>query len=215
MTTAVQIFNFDNQVIRVGFNESNEPLWSVADVGEILGIGNPRMSVAGFAEDEKGYISTTSEVGQPIKLLGVTEAGLYRLIFQSRKPEAERFKRWTFHEVLPSIRGNGQYQVQPLSTAEMFVQAGQLLLKHEKQLTTIEQRLDSLDGSDGMLTMQAHVRQERIKNVDVKVLAKRASGLARERGITLGSVPDKKYGKLNTYPRDLFFEVIDELGLTD
>ena len=39
----------------------------------------------------------------------VSEPGLYRLIFMSRKPEAEKFKRWVFHEVLPSIRKYGYY----------------------------------------------------------------------------------------------------------
>lgn len=31
----------------------------------------------------------------------INEAGVYRLIFTSRKPEAEAFKRWLAHEVLP------------------------------------------------------------------------------------------------------------------
>ena len=39
----------------------------------------------------------------------VSEPGLYRLIFMSRKPEAKKFKRWVFHEVLPSIRKYGYY----------------------------------------------------------------------------------------------------------
>jgi prophage antirepressor-like protein len=40
----------------------------------------------------------------------VCEAGVFRLIFSSRKPEAERFKRWLAHEVLPSIRRTGRYE---------------------------------------------------------------------------------------------------------
>jgi hypothetical protein len=42
-------------------------------------------------------------------MLIVNEPGLYRLIFQSRKPEAERFKAWVFNEVLPRIRRAGRY----------------------------------------------------------------------------------------------------------
>ena len=41
----------------------------------------------------------------------INESGLYRLIFASRKPEAEKFRRWVFHEVLPSIRKTGYYSV--------------------------------------------------------------------------------------------------------
>ena len=44
-------------------------------------------------------------------MLVVNEPGLYRLVFQSRKPEAEAFKTWVFTEVLPSIRKTGTYTV--------------------------------------------------------------------------------------------------------
>ena len=44
-------------------------------------------------------------------MLTVTEAGLYRLIFKSRKPVAKRFQRWVFHEVLPAIRKSGSYSL--------------------------------------------------------------------------------------------------------
>lgn len=37
----------------------------------------------------------------------VSEAGLYEVIFMSRKPEAKAFKRWVTSEVLPSIRKHG------------------------------------------------------------------------------------------------------------
>jgi prophage antirepressor-like protein len=39
----------------------------------------------------------------------VNEPGLYCLILRSRKPEAQVFKRWVTHEVIPSIRKTGQY----------------------------------------------------------------------------------------------------------
>jgi hypothetical protein len=42
-------------------------------------------------------------------MLTVNEPGLYRLVFQSRKPEAEKFKTWVFTEVLPSIRRTGMF----------------------------------------------------------------------------------------------------------
>ena len=45
----------------------------------------------------------------PSKCMIVNEPGLYRLIFKSRKPEAEGFKRWVAQEVLPKIRKTGGY----------------------------------------------------------------------------------------------------------
>ncbi len=37
----------------------------------------------------------------------LTESGVYKLIFKSRKEEAERFQDWVTDEVLPSIRKTG------------------------------------------------------------------------------------------------------------
>jgi hypothetical protein len=41
----------------------------------------------------------------------VNEGGLNELVMASRKPEAERFKRWIAYDVLPSIRKTGSYSV--------------------------------------------------------------------------------------------------------
>ena len=43
----------------------------------------------------------------------VNEAGLYRLIMRSDKPQARKFQDWVFGEVLPSIRKTGKYSVSP------------------------------------------------------------------------------------------------------
>ena len=43
----------------------------------------------------------------------ISEGNLYRLIVQSRLPSAERFERWVFDEVLPTIRKTGSYGMYP------------------------------------------------------------------------------------------------------
>lgn len=67
----------------------------------------------------------------------ITEPGLYRLIFRSRKDEAEKFQRWVFHEVLPEIRRTGRYApgTPPDAVAE----------NHEHRLTRVERKVDALD----------------------------------------------------------------------
>ena len=41
----------------------------------------------------------------------VTEPGIYKVIFESRRPEAEKFTSWVTSVVLPSIRKTGHYGV--------------------------------------------------------------------------------------------------------
>jgi phage antirepressor YoqD-like protein len=59
----------------------------------------------------------------------INEPGICRLIFKSRKPEAESFKSWVFEEVLPSIRNTGTYT----ATLKTYLEALEALVKSEKE----------------------------------------------------------------------------------
>jgi hypothetical protein len=60
-------------------------------------------------DDEKGVHNTDTPGGEQTVIV-ISEPGVYRLVFRSRKPEAERFKRWLAHEVLPKLRRTGRYE---------------------------------------------------------------------------------------------------------
>ena len=97
--------DYSGQGIRV-VGTRERPEWVAADVCKILTIGNPRQALSRFDDDEKG-VTTSDTPGGPQQVATVTEPGLYRLIFLSRKPEARAFRRWVFHEVLPCVREHG------------------------------------------------------------------------------------------------------------
>jgi prophage antirepressor-like protein len=91
--------------------------WFVTkDICEILEIANSRDAILDFPDNEKSNVSISDvrklglEAGNR-GLSVINETGLYRLIFRSRKPEAEAFKTWVFEEVLPSIRKTGKYEI--------------------------------------------------------------------------------------------------------
>jgi prophage antirepressor-like protein len=110
-------FRFGDCPVRV-LGTPEAPCFVAGDVGAALGIKNVRDTVRHFPEDEKGVGSTDTLGGQQ-QLLTLTEPGLYRLIFLSRKPAAERFRRWVFHEVLPQIRQAGRYESAPPARATL------------------------------------------------------------------------------------------------
>lgn len=62
----------------------------------------------------------------------LTESGVYKLIFKSRKPEAERFSNWVTDEVLPTIRKHGAYMTQ--QTLEKALTSPDFLIKLATQL---------------------------------------------------------------------------------
>jgi len=88
--------------------DNGVPMLCGKDVCKALGIKNHHTSLALLDSDEK-VLHTMDSPGGNQKLVFVTEAGIYRLIFKSRKPETKEFQRWVCHEVLPAIRKQGAY----------------------------------------------------------------------------------------------------------
>jgi len=102
----------------IRFVKSGGEWWAVAkDVCNALDIQNPSDTLKHFPENEilkldSTYVQSRTSKGGASSFLCVSEPGLYRLIFQSRKPEAEAFKIWVFG-IIKSIRealGYEQYR---------------------------------------------------------------------------------------------------------
>ncbi|MBB4200894.1 hypothetical protein CCR94_01005 [Rhodoblastus sphagnicola] len=101
-------FMFDSQAVRT-YVENGEPWFVANDVCAVLGITNPRHAIAPIDAEDIHVVANDTNRGRR-KLNAVNEAGLYQLIFRSRKPAARRFLKWVTNEVLPQIRKTGQYQ---------------------------------------------------------------------------------------------------------
>lgn len=93
-----------------------EPWFVAVDVCRALDIGNSRQALTRLNYDEKGVISNDT-LGGKQEMNIINESGLYNLVFTSRKPEAEAFRCWVYHDVLPTIRKTGGYVANP----DMFV----------------------------------------------------------------------------------------------
>ncbi|HEK4597372.1 TPA: hypothetical protein SOK46_002729 [Clostridioides difficile] len=85
----------------------------------------------------------------------LTESGVYRLIFASKKKKAEKFQDWVTDEVLPNIRKHGSYSINPNNIKDVLMPvmlngmlAGfeQLSIENDKKIDTrfnqIETKLD-------------------------------------------------------------------------
>lgn len=110
MQNQITIFNFENSTVRTAVNANNEPYFCLADVADILAIKNSS-DVANKQLDKKGCvkIEIIDSLNRKQQATFINEPNLYRVIFRSNKPEAEKFQNWVFEEVLPSIRKTGNY----------------------------------------------------------------------------------------------------------
>lgn len=109
-----KIFDFgkDQEPVRVQVIDG-EPWFVGKDVCAVLGISKYRSAIASLDDDEKGCPVVVDTLSGKQSFTGVSESGVYHLIFQSRKPKARSFRKWITAEVLPSIRKYGVYRLTP------------------------------------------------------------------------------------------------------
>lgn len=90
--------------------ENDKYLFSGLDVANALGYSNSRASVSRHCRYvTKRDVPHPQSPGQTIQMTFIPESDVYRLIVHSKLPSAERFERWVFDEVLPTIRKHGAY----------------------------------------------------------------------------------------------------------
>lgn len=87
---------------------SDYPMFCLADVCKSLNLSNYRMVKDRLNLKGVSNIDTPTNGGLQ-SMIFINESNLYKVIFQSRKEEAEKFQDWVCGEVLPSIRKRGMY----------------------------------------------------------------------------------------------------------
>lgn len=88
----------------------NDPLFRASDIGEILEMTNIRATVQNFDNSEK-VVNSIDTLGGSQNMIFLTEKGLYKVLFKSRKPIAEKFQNWVC-EIIKEIRLKGIYDLQ-------------------------------------------------------------------------------------------------------
>jgi prophage antirepressor-like protein len=103
------LFNFDGLPVR-SVKIKGEPWFVAADVAAVLEYRDA-FNLARILDDDERGTHVVSTPGGDQEMSTINESGLYAAILKSRKPEAQRFRRWVTGEVLPSIRKTGGYRL--------------------------------------------------------------------------------------------------------
>ena len=174
----IQTFTSDEfGTIRTTVDESGEPWFVAKDVCDALGLSNVTEALRPLDKDEVSNISN-SEVAQNggRNPLIVSEAGFYRLVMKSRKPEAKAFQRWVTHEVLPSIRKQGGYMAvredetpDQVMARALFI-AKDALERKDKELAELRPKAlfaDAVGSSDGTCLVGEFAKMLRQNGVNI------------------------------------------------
>lgn len=107
MNQLQKIFSYQDKEIRTVL-VNGQPYFVAKDICDILEIEKHRDAVSRLSDSQRGSVLVDT-LGGKQEMTAINEAGVYKLVFTSRKPEAERFTDWIASEVLPSIRKYGMY----------------------------------------------------------------------------------------------------------
>lgn len=88
-----------------------EPFFMLADVCRVLEIVNPTRAKERLNVNGLHTMKVIDSMNREQQATFINESNLYKLVFTSRKKEAETFADWVTGEVLPSIRKTGSYSV--------------------------------------------------------------------------------------------------------
>lgn len=102
------MFKDTTAVIRV-VEIDGEPWFVGKDIAEALGYADPTNAMKQHCRGVVKRHPIVDALGRTQEARVLAEPDVLRLIVGSRLPEAERFERWVFEEVLPAIRRTGQY----------------------------------------------------------------------------------------------------------
>jgi len=226
----------DQRFIKMGDQE----VIALKDACDILNIANSRDTRSRLNDKHLIYVSKSNVDSNYVSfpnrgMYFITEQGFYDLVLQSRKPEAQAFKRWVCEEVLTSIRKHGGYVLgqEKVGTGEMtreqFIaeavkMASSVLQEQQEKLARftpfIEKRIKHVT-----IRAYAEMRREYLKRTDFAKLSSLACKLCNERGIGFEEEQQKvingskRYGKkvciinVNRYPIEIVHEAAETLGI--
>lgn len=190
-------FNFEHHEVRT-IKQNNDVWFCLKDVCDVLGLSNSRKVTERL--NQKGVTtSDTLTKGGIQKMNFINESNLYKVIFQSRKPQAERFTEWVTSEVLPTIRMTGGYNLKltPEQKIDLLLQASS---NSNKRVEAVEQRIANLEENRflnpneyGYLNTQVSARIKQIKDAHQwKLNRKQNSELFRSLGYDIKQITGVK-----------------------
>lgn len=156
----IQIFNNPEFGTVRTLEDNNKVLFCGVDIAKALGYSNPSKALNDHCKgDLTNRYPIVDSLGRSQDAIFISESDLYRLVFGSKLPSAEKFTDWVTSEVLPSIRKNGGYIAgqQELSPQELMAKA---LLVANKTLAEREARISELTVQNNIMAPKAEYFDE-------------------------------------------------------
>jgi len=173
----IQLFQYEEKPVRT-VTIDGEPWWIAKDVCAILKYANASDAIKTHCKGiANSYPLQTPGGLQEVRI--ISEPDLYRLIIKSTLPEAEKFEKWVFETVLPSIRKTGKYEIEsdPKKLISLALVAANRILEEQKPLVEFAEAVR--ESKEGVLV------REFVKNLNPTTGEKRFYEWLREQKIIM------------------------------
>ena len=149
--------------------KDDECLFCGTDIARALGYGQPHKGVSNHCRyGKKCTVPHPQSASKYIEMIFIPEGDVYRLIAHSRLPSTERFEKWVFDEVLPSIRKHGGYITDNVLNNPDLLEQALTALKAER-----EKRAE-LEAKNAIQLDIIHEMEPKVSYYDIILQAKNA-----------------------------------------
>lgn len=180
-----------------------KPYFMANDIAKALGYSDCPKAIRTHCKGVAEIATPTTGGVQNVKF--ISEGDVYRLIIKSRLPSAERFEKWVFDEVLPSIRKHGMYaKDELLNNPDLIISIAQELKTEREKNRMLQQKAEQ---DKPLVDFAVHVSQTK-DTIGMEEMAK----IARDERIEIGRnrlikwLKDKKILQNNCIPYQTYIE---------
>lgn len=161
--------------------EDGKVLFCGTDVAKALGYIRTNDAISRHCRATVKRSSPISGKMQEINF--ISEGDVYRLIVHSKLPSAERFERWVFDEVLPSIRQNGAYSLNMSRELRAVIVVDQRVTKVQEETNALRQDFETFKFDMPILGVEETRITEAVKRKGVECLGGKESPAYRNKGL--------------------------------
>ncbi len=209
----------------------NQPYFCLADVCRILDIKNVSDCKDRLKKDGVVNNDVIDSLGRRQVANFINESNLYKCIFQSRQPYAEKFQDWVTEEILPEIRKTGSYSLVPQSYAEALrlyadeVEQRELMQKQRDEAIRTKAYISDKKTATAMNTASQKSREVEklkreldkskefasIKAAEIRLKSKfdwkPLRNYCTSHELEMPKIFDANYGSVRTYPAEAWQEI--------
>lgn len=165
--------------------EGESILFCGADIAKALGYSNPSKALGDHCKGVTKRYTPTNSGTQEMSF--IPEGDVYRLIVRSNLPAAEKFERWVFEEVLPTIRKHGMW------AREELLSNPDVLLEIVTKLKAETDARKALEAKNAALEPKAECYDTLVDRGDTTCLRDAARLLNVKEREFISQLLDKKY----------------------